>query len=102
MTKGSEIRRVATQGKRIRTKHLDVRIVASPRFHPRVGFVIPKYGHSAVDRNRIKRQLREIVRTSVLGALRPVDVVIKAFPDVYTATFSTLANELLQILKRVE
>jgi ribonuclease P protein component len=90
------------QGKRLRTKHLDVRILASPRFHPRVGFVVPKYGRSAVNRNRIKRQLREIVRTSILAALPPVDVVIKTYPDVYTAAFSTLANELLQILSKVE
>jgi ribonuclease P protein component len=85
------------QGKRLRTKHLDVRIVASPRFHPRVGFVIPKYGHAAVNRNRIKRQLREIVRTFILALLPPVDIVIKAYPNAYSATFSTLAEELLEL-----
>ena len=90
------------QGKRLRTKHLDVRILASPQFHPRVGFVVPKYGRSAVNRNRIKRQLREIVRTSILAVLPPVDVVIKAYPSVYTAGFSTLADELLQVLSKVD
>lgn len=90
------------QGKRLRTKHLDVRILASPQFHPRVGFVVPKYGRSAVSRNRIKRQLREIIRTSILAVLPPVDVVIKAYPSVYTAAFSTLADELLEILSKVD
>ena len=73
------------QGKRFRTKHFDVRILASPRSHPRVAFVVPKYGRTAVNRNRVKRQLREIVRTSILGDLPRVDVVIKAYPNVYTA-----------------
>ena len=90
------------KGKRLRTKHLDVRILASPRFHPRVGFVVPKYGQSAIRRNRIKRQLREIVRTSILAVLPPVDVVIKTYPDAYTAGFSTIVDELLQILGRIE
>ena len=90
------------QGKRLRTKHLDVRILASPQFHPRVGFVVPKYGHTAVNRNRIKRQLREIVRTSILAILPPVDVVIKTSPNVYTATFSALTEELLQVLGKIE
>jgi RNase P protein component len=39
--------------------------------HARVGFVVPKYGHSSVDRNRLKRRLRELVRTRLLPALRP-------------------------------
>jgi ribonuclease P protein component len=90
------------QGKRLRTKHLDVRILASPRFHPRVGIVVPKYGRAAVFRNRIKRQLREIIRTSILALLPPVDIVIKAYPSAYTAAFSTLAEELLQVLGKVE
>jgi len=67
-----------------------------------VGIVVPKYGRSAVKRNRIKRQLREIVRTSILAVLPPVDVVIKTYPDVYGAPFSTIADELLQILSRIE
>ena len=90
------------QGKRLRTKHLDVRIVASPLFHPRVGFVVPKYSYSAVDRNRLKRRLREIVRTSVLAVLPPVDVVIKARPNAYGAHFSTLTEELSQTVSNVE
>jgi len=90
------------QGKRLRTKHLDVRILASPLFHPRVGFVVPKYSHSAVDRNRLRRRLREIVRTAVLGLLPPVDVVIKARPNAYIAQFSTLAEELSQVVGNVE
>jgi len=90
------------QGKRLRTKHLDVRILASPLFHPRVGFVVPKYRHSAVDRNRLKRRLREVVRTSVLGILPSVDVVIKARPNAYAAAFSTLAEELSQTIGNAE
>jgi ribonuclease P protein component len=90
------------QGKRLRTKHLEVRILASPLFHPRVGFVVPRYGHSAIDRNRLKRQLREITRTSVLGILPALDVVVKARPSAYTAEFSTLVAEVAQTIRAAD
>lgn len=94
MTRDTEIRQVGIKGKRIRTAHLDIRILASPLRHPRAGFIVPKYSHSAVERNRLKRRLREIVRTEVLGALGSFDVVIRAKPNAYTARFETLAAEL--------
>ena len=67
-----------------------------------MGFVVPKYGRSAVSRNRVKRQLREIVRTSILAVLPPVDVVIKAHPGAYSVSFSILADELRHVLSRIE
>ena len=67
-----------------------------------MGFVVPKYGRSAVSRNRVKRQLREIVRTSILAVLPPVDVVIKTYPGAYSVGFSILADELRHLLSRIE
>ena len=90
------------EGKRLRTKHLEVRILASPLYHPRVGLVVPKYSRSAVDRNRLKRRLREIVRTSILGSLPAVDVVIKTRPNAYNAQFSALLAEVSQTIAAAE
>ena len=59
---------------------------------------MPKYGRTAVERNRLKRQLREIVRTQLLATLPPVDVVIKAHLSAYEASFSMLTRELVQTL----
>ena len=67
-----------------------------------MGFVVPKYGHSAVDRNRLKRRLRELVRTSVLGALPAVDVVIKTRPSAYAVSLAVMAEELSQMISNVE
>ena len=69
-------------------------MLASPLLHPRVGLIVPKYNRSAVARNRLKRQLREIVRTQVLELLPQVDVVIRARASAYAAGFDVLANEL--------
>lgn len=67
-----------------------------------MGFVVPKYGHSAVDRNRLKRRLRELVRTSVLGVLPAVDVVIKTRPSAYVVPLSVMAEELSRTISNVE
>lgn len=59
-----------------------------------MGFVVPKYKHSGVARNQLKRRLREIVRTRLLATLPAGDVVIRANPAAYAATFDQLAAEL--------
>ncbi len=76
--------------------HLDVRAIASPLGHPRVGIVVPRYSGSAVDRNRLKRRLRELVRIRLLPAAPPVDVVIRARPEAYDASFDELEADVLR------
>ncbi len=75
---------------------MDVRAVASLRPFARVGFVIPKFKHSGVDRNRLKRRLRELVRLELLPTLRPIDVVIRVSPVAYTRDFDALHTEVRQ------
>ena len=69
-------------------------MLASPLRHPRVGFVVPKYGQNSVERNRLKRQLREIVRTHILAMLPSIDLVIRVQPRSYESTSSVLLEEL--------
>jgi ribonuclease P protein component len=88
------MRIIAREGKRIRTEHLEFRAVASPLPHPRVGLVVPKHGQTSVDRNRLKRRLRELARCAMLPVLPPVDVVIRSRREAYTASFDTLAAEV--------
>ena len=85
---------VRREGKRIRTEHLEVRALASPLPFARVGFVVPKYKRTGVARNQLKRRLREIVRTRLLPALPPGDVVIRPNPAAYGASFAQLVAEL--------
>lgn len=119
---------VRQSGTRIRVEYLDVRAMPSALPHARVGFVVPKYGHTSVDRNRLKRRLRELVRTRLLPSLRPradaggsatasagagveagttgpvippVDVVVRALPTAYDAPFSALAREIGRVYEGV-
>lgn len=83
---------------------MDVRATASLLAFARVGFVVPRYKHSAVDRNRLKRRLRELVRLHMLQsleALPPLDVVIRVFPVAYDRPMETLRTELQSVLRRL-
>jgi ribonuclease P protein component len=58
-----------------------------------------------VERNRLKRRLREVLRLEVLprldaAALPPVDVLVRARPDAYGATYATLRDELVRYVER--
>lgn len=82
---------------------MDVFFAASPASVPRFGVVVPKHRQRIVDRNRVKRRLREIGRIHVLPLLRTsgaaMDVLVRARPDAYRADYGTLRDELV---RRVE
>ena len=65
---------------------------------------MPRHQQSAVDRNRLKRRLRELTRVEVLPALRhrpAVDVAIRARREAYTASVAALRDDVLTVHARV-
>jgi ribonuclease P protein component len=98
ITQSGEIRALFRRGKRRKTRHLDAFISPSPSAFARWGVVVPKHRHDIVERNQVKRRLREIGRTLVLPALgnsgRTLDVLIRARPEAYDASFDQLRGEL--------
>lgn len=85
--------------------HLDVRILASPLAFSRIGIVVPRHHHSAVDRNRLKRRLRELVRTELLPLLRvqgsALDVLVRAPGHAYRAEYAALESDLRAVATRL-
>jgi ribonuclease P protein component len=98
ITRGGEIRDIFRRGKRSRTRHLDVLDSESPVSFGRVGVVVPRYGHTAVRRNRLKRQLREALRNEIVPRLDRAgvkrDVLIRARREAYEAAYPELLTEL--------
>ena len=90
------------EGKRARTKFLDVRALSSPLSHPRVAIVVPRSGHPTTLRNRLKRRLREIVRLDVLPTLDANDFVLRAQPDGYAASFEQLRRDVMNGIQRAQ
>lgn len=66
--------------------------------------IVPRYKHSAVDRNRLKRRLRELARLRllpVLSAQPAADVVLRVFPPAYRATFAQLTGEVERAVRQL-
>jgi len=98
--RSGEILQIAREGKRIRTAHCDVRVRASLPRPGRVGIVVPKFGRTSVARNSVKRRLGELVRRELLQHLADTDVLIRARPEAYRATFDELRDDIRVIVQR--
>lgn len=105
ITRSAEIRGLFQQGKRRRMRHLDAFTSASPSAFPRLGVVVPKHRHRIVERNLVKRRLRELGRTVLLPALRNHgvhrDVLLRARPDTYGAPFERLRADVLRLTEEL-
>lgn len=97
---GADIRDILRRGKRSGTAHLDVFDSPSPVAHPRVGVIVPKHRHTIVERNLVKRRLREVMRIEVLPRLSEAgvaaDVLVRARRDAYGAAYGELRDELVR------
>lgn len=87
-------------GRRFRRGPLDVylRPIAGDR-PPRIGVVVPRHGHTIVERNLLERRLRELLRTRWLPVERdrsaPRDLLVRAGRGAYDLDFPALEKGLL-------
>ena len=65
-----------------------------------IGFVVNRGVGSAVDRNRVKRRLRHLMRTRVADVPPGSRIVIRALPAARAATSATLSADLDEALTR--
>lgn len=81
-------------GHRNRTQNFEIRWCPNHLGHPRVGLVVPLYGATKVDRNQLRRRLREILRRRILPRMPALDLVLRSRAQTYRAGFHDLANDL--------
>ncbi len=112
LLKHSDFDRVYKQGRRHFSSHLTVFFLrrtdvaenaALTNDVTRVGFTVGRALGGAVDRNRIKRRLREAVRQrrTLLAGTGPADVVINPKKSVLTLDFSLVLQEVSQAFETV-
>ena len=68
----------------------------------RIGFTVGKALGDAVQRNRMKRRLREAVRLTGFNAGGAADVVINPKRSLLTADFSALRSEIAAAFQAIE
>ncbi|HYT04470.1 MAG TPA: ribonuclease P protein component [Gemmatimonadales bacterium] len=101
LARGSELTACWDQGRRLRTRHLDLAWRPNRAGHPRTGIIAPRYQFTAVARNRLRRRLREILRRGALATLPAVDLVVRVKRSAYATTFAVLRAELTDGLSRI-
>jgi len=69
---------------------------------PRIGLTVPKALGKAVDRNRIKRRLREAVRRALPLLSVPADVVLHPKRTTLTLPFATIEQEVAEIFRTIQ
>jgi len=90
----ADFEQVYKQGRRHFAAHLTVFYLRRADGGPRIGFTVPRALGGAVDRNRMRRRLREAVRRSDPRTLTAVDVVMNPKKSLLTADFADLEKEI--------
>lgn len=101
----SDFERVYKQGRRHFAAHMTVFYLRRPEDEvkgARVGFTVSKALGGAVQRNRIRRRLREAVRLGNFPTGVAVDVVINPKRSVLTADFGSLQQEIAKAFQVIE
>jgi ribonuclease P protein component len=102
LLKHADFQRVYQTGRRQFTGNMTVfflRRQGAPEGGPRVGLTVGKVLGGAVDRNRIKRRMREAVRLSRAACDGPIDIVLNPRKSVLALPFTELVNEVVRGLR---
>ncbi len=80
-------------------------VAESPSLRPRLVLVVPKHRHKIVERNRLKRRIRESARLELLPRCWEqgvaLDILIRARPQAYDADFGLLRNEIRELAEQL-
>ena len=69
---------------------------------PRIGLTVGKVMGKAVERNRIKRRMRECIRRSAGLIHAPVDVILHPRKVVMELEFAKLEREVAQVFRSIQ
>lgn len=102
LTKNKEFDNVFKRGRSSFDKITGVKFVANNLGINRIGILVSfKVSKKAVERNKIKRRIREIVRAELKNLKNGLDIVIIALPDIKNKTFKEIKPSLAGHFKKL-
>ena len=103
ITKKSEIEKLAKTGRRLGSVFFIVKVKKNILNTTRwIIIVSTKVSKSAVKRNRLRRQIREIIRVELLEDNTSSDIMVVVKDNALNADFSALKDDLLKLYKKLK
>jgi ribonuclease P protein component len=101
LTTSPEFDRVYRGGSVYRGKLFSVHVLPNTVGRSRLGLSVSKKVGTAVKRNRVRRRLKEIFRSSLAGLPGELDLVVSARPAAAEASFEELSEEFLRGMSKL-
>jgi ribonuclease P protein component len=101
LTRGADLKACWDEGRRRHLPHLELAWRKNDTGHARMGVIVPRFHHTAVARNRLRRRIREIMRRGPLATLPAVDLLVRARRSAYGASFDALEAELTENVSQI-
>ncbi|HEX6505592.1 MAG TPA: ribonuclease P protein component [Terriglobales bacterium] len=99
----ADFERVYQQGRRHFSAHMTVFYLQRQAGEgARVGYTVSRVLGGAVDRNRMKRRLREAVRLTYSAMRTPVDIVINPKRSLLKADFDDVVKEVARAFEVIQ
>ncbi len=103
ITKKAEVEKLAKTGKRLASVFFIIKYKPNSLDLSRwIIIVSTKVSKKAVKRNRLRRQIKEIIRIGLLEDNINSDIMIVAKDNALNADFSALKDDLLQLYKKLK
>lgn len=87
-------------GDRVRGPALELYWSAPAQSRSRATCITPKFGRTAVERNRLRRRLKELMRAILLVLPEPRDWLVRARPPAYDLSYAGLGAALADLSAR--
>ena len=91
---------VYKSGEHFSGEHMILYVVASKTKSIKVGLAVTKKVGKAVIRNRVRRQLREIIKKQVPTLKQSYNIIVVARDNITSASFDVLSNEFSKLIKK--
>jgi len=101
LTKKNDFERVYKKGRGLKADSLFLKILENDKNIARIGIVVSKkVSKKAVERNKIKRRIREITRKMDLKS--GFDIIIVTYPNIKEKDFNQIKDEIIYLFKKTK
>lgn len=100
LRKNSEFQKVYKRGKNYWNRYLVLYTMKNGQNYTRVGFSLTKKYGNSVERNRIRRQMKEIYRLNSNRVVGGYDLIFIPKIRIKKATYKEIEDAMLGLLKR--